>query len=60
MRAGAKDSGAFLPAPVVMEGSGSGPLEGYTFAVKDIFDVRHPRAVSLRQWLLLCRAKPAA
>ena len=44
-RAGARDSGAFLPEPVVLEGSGAGPLKGYTFAVKDLFDVRPPRAV---------------
>jgi len=44
-RAGAKDSGAFLPEPVVLAGSGAGPLKGYTFAVKDLFDVRPPRLV---------------
>ena len=40
MSAVAKNSGAFLPAPVVLEGAASGPLKGLTFAAKDLYDVR--------------------
>ena len=29
----------------MLDGSGAGPLKGYTFAVKDLFDVRPLRLV---------------
>lgn len=53
MSAAAKDSGAFLPAPVVLEGAASGPLKGLTFAAKDLYDVR-PCLWSLPLGLKLC------
>lgn len=31
---------AYMPVHVVREGASAGPLKGYTFAVKDLYDVR--------------------
>lgn len=59
MSAVAKDSGAFLPAPVVLEGAACGPLKGLTFGAKDLYDVRLwslPLALKLCSLAAVCQA----
>ena len=45
---GASDNknGAFLPEHIVIEGAAAGPLNGLTFAAKDLYDVR-PNALAV-------------